>query len=345
MTLKFTDLIQPNYERVLLAQDELSGFHSIVAIHNTNRGPALGGCRYFEYISHDAQLEDVLKLSKAMTYKNSLAGLNYGGGKATINANISKEHLYELFGNVLNHLDGAYVTAGDIGMIDTDLVELKKYSSHVCSTKGNDSGQSTAYGVYKSMKGYFEFKNNSSSLDGKKILIKGYGKVGSRLAQFCSKEGAFIEVVDFEENRSLIENDGYKFLKNYKDTSYNEIDIFSPCATGGDLNLEFINFNKSNKVNCVLGAANNQLANPNIEKQLFDMGIDYCPDYCVNAGGVIILALRSSLKEDMEYHDPQADKQLTAIKDQLKKILQLSKEKNQLSTISSNELAEEGFLS
>ena len=94
-----------------------------------------------------------------------------------------------------------------------------------------------------------------------------------------------------------------------------------------------------------MGAANNQLANLNIEKQLFDMGIDYCPYYCVNACGVIILALRSSLKEDMEYHDPQADKQLTAIKDQLKKIIQLSKEKNQLSTISSNELAEEGFLS
>ena len=178
MTLKFTDLIQPNYERVLLAQDELSGFHSIVAIHNTNRGPALGGCRYFEYISHDAQLEDVLRLSKAMTYKNSLAGLNYGGWKATINANISKEHLYELFGNVLNYLDGAYVTAGDIGMIDTDLVELKKYSSHVCSTKGNDSGQSTAYGVYKSMKGYFEFKNNSSSLDGKKNSYQRIWKSG-----------------------------------------------------------------------------------------------------------------------------------------------------------------------
>lgn len=345
MTLKFTDLIQPDYERVLLAQDELSGFHSIVAIHNTKRGPALGGCRYFEYVSHDDQLEDVLKLSKAMTYKNSLACLNYGGGKATINSKISKDQLYELFGQVLNHLDGTYVTAGDIGMIDKDLVQLKKYSSHVCSTKGNDSGQSTAYGVYKSMKGYFEFKNNSSSLNEKKILIKGYGKVGSRLAQFCKEEGAFIEVVDFEQNRSLIENDGYKFLKNYKHTSFKEIDIFSPCATGGDLNSEFINFHKSNNVNCILGAANNQLANPDIEKQLFDLSIDYCPDYCVNAGGVIILALRSSLKEDMEYDDPQADVKLTAIKDQLKKILQLSKEKNQLSSISSNELAEKGFLS
>ena len=136
----------------------------------------------------------------------------------------------------------------------------------------------------------------------------------------------------------------YKFLKNYKHTSFNKIDIFSPCATGGDLNSDFINFHKSNNVNCILGAANNQLANPDIEKKLFDLSIDYCPDYCVNAGGVIILALRSSLKEDMEYNDPQADVKLTAIKDQLKKILQLSKEKNQLSSISSNELAEKGFL-
>ena len=343
MTLKFTDLIQSDYERVLVAYEELSGFNSIVAIHNTRRGPALGGCRYYEYVSHDDQLEDVLKLSKAMTYKNSLADLNYGGGKATINSRIPKNQLYELFGQVLNHLDGTYITAGDIGMIDSDLVQLKKYSPHVCSTKGKDSGQSTAYGIYKAMKGYFEFKNNSPSLNEKKILIKGYGKVGSRLARFCREEGALLEVVDFEQNRSLIEKDGYKFLKNYKDTSFNEINIFSPCATGGDLNSEFINFHKSKKVNCVLGAANNQLANSDIEKQLYDLGIDYCPDYCVNAGGVIILALRSSIKEDMEYHDPQADAQLTGIKDQLKKILQLSKDKNQLSTISSNELAEEGF--
>ncbi len=344
MSLNFTELNHKEYEKILIAEEKSSNFYCVVAIHNTNRGPALGGCRYFPYKKNDEQLKDVLKLSKAMTYKNSLANLNFGGGKATINSKVSKVKMYKLFSEVLNHLDGTYITAGDIGMVDNDLAVLKNFSSHVCSIKGSDSGLSTAYGVFNSMKGYLEFSQKTSSLTNKKILIKGYGKVGSRLANFCKKEGAIVEVVDFDINKNLIEKDGFKFLNKYQDTTFNKIDIFSPCATGGDLNQEFINFHNSKNVKCVLGAANNQLADNEIEKKLFELGIIYCPDYCVNAGGVIILALRSSLKEDMEYDEPQADKQLTGIKDQLKKILELSKAKNQLSTTSSNELAEKGFL-
>ena len=343
MTLIFKDLKHDNYERVLLAHDELTGFHSITAIHNTKRGPALGGCRYFAYQSHDDQLTDVLKLSKAMTYKNSLANLDFGGGKATVNAKITKDNFYELFAQVLKALDGAYITAGDIGMIDEDLIELKKLSPFVCSTKGSDSGLSTSFGVFNAMIGYEEFQNQQSTLENKKILIKGYGKVGARLAQFCKNSGAMVEVVDFKSKKDLIENDGFAYLENYQDTNFNQIDIFSPCATGGDLNQEFLNFSESVKVDCVLGAANNQLADNDIEQKLFNKGITYCPDYCVNAGGVIILALRSSIKEDMEYDEPEAKKKLIGIKDQLKNILLLSKNKNQLSTVSSNELAEQGF--
>ena len=343
MTLIFKDLKHDNYERVLLAQEESIGFHSITAIHNTKRGPALGGCRYFAYQSHDDQLTDVLKLSKAMTYKNSLANLNFGGGKATVNAKISKSKFYELFAKVLKALDGTYITAGDIGMVDEDLIQLKKFSPYVCSTKGSDSGLSTAYGVFNAMIGYEEFQNQQSNLENKKILIKGYGKVGARLAQFCKNSGAMIEVIDFKSKKDSIEKDGFAYLENYQDTNFNQIDIFSPCATGGDLNQEFLDFIKIKKVNCVLGAANNQLADNEIEQKLFNEGIIYCPDYCVNAGGVIILALRSSIKEDMEYDEPEANKKLTEIKDQLKNILLLSQNKSQLSTISSNELAEQGF--
>ena len=344
MSLKFTDLKQDGYERVLLAEEHVTGFYSIIAIHNTKRGPALGGCRFFDYQGEDDQKKDVLKLSKAMTYKNSLANLDFGGGKATINAKVSKNKMYELYGKTLDHLDGSYITAGDIGIVDQDLVELKKYSNYVCSTKGTDSGQSTAYGVFNAMLGYNEFKYNSSSIENKKIVLKGFGKVGSRLAYFCKESGANVEVVDFETNKSLIESEGFKYISKYQDTSFNYIDIFSPCATGGDLNTEFIEFANSVKIDCVIGAANNQLENSTIEKNLFDMGITFCPDYCVNAGGVIILALRSSIKEDMEYLDTEAKKKLIGIKYQLKNILLLSQKKNQLSTISSNELAEQGFL-
>ena len=103
---------------------------------------------------------------------------------------------------------------------------------------------------------------------------------------------------------------GFAYLANYQETNFNQIDIFSPCATGGDLNQEFLNFSENVKINCVLGAANNQLADNDIEKKLFKKGITYCPDYCVNAGGVIILALRSSIKEDMEYDEPEAKKKI-----------------------------------
>ena len=343
MSLKFTDLKQDGYERVLLAEEHVTGFYSIIAIHNTKRGPALGGCRFFDYHGEDDQKKDVLKLSKAMTYKNSLADLDFGGGKATINSRVSKNKMYELYGKMLDHLDGSYITAGDIGIVDQDLVELKKYTNYVCSTKGTDSGQSTAYGVFNAILGYNEFKYDSSSIENKKIVLKGFGKVGSRLAHFCKEVGAIVEVVDFESNRSLIENAGFKFLSKYQNTSFDSIDIFSPCATGGDLNTEFIEFANSVKIDCVIGAANNQLENNTIEKNLFDMGITFCPDYCVNAGGVIILALRSSIKEDMEYLDTEAKNKLIGIKNQLIKILTLSKEKNQLTTVSSNELAEAGF--
>lgn len=228
-------------------------------------------------------------------------------------------------------------------MVDEDLIELKKLSPHVCSTKGSDSGLSTAFGVFNAMIGFEEFQNQQSNLENKKILIKGYGKVGARLAQFCKNFGAKVEVVDFKSKKDLIERDGFVYLDSYQDTNFDQIDIFSPCATGGDLNQEFLDFSKIKKVKCVLGAANNQLADNDIEQKLFNEGIIYCPDYCVNAGGVIILALRSSIKEDMEYDEPEAKKKLTGIKDQLKNILLLSKNKNQLSTVSSNELAEQGF--
>ena len=220
MTLIFKDLKHDNYERVLLAKEESTGFHSITAIHNTKRGPALGGCRYFGYQSQEEQLFDVLKLSKAMTYKNSLANLDFGGGKATVNAKVTKNQFYELFAQVLKTLDGTYITAGDIGMIDEDLIELKKLSPHVCSTKGSDSGLSTAFGVFNAMIGYEEFQNQQSNLENKKILIKGYGKVGARLAQFCKNSGANVEVVDFESKKDLIENDGFVYLERYQDSKF-----------------------------------------------------------------------------------------------------------------------------
>ena len=168
----------------------------------------MGGCRYFNYQDFNKQEEDVLKLAEAMTYKNSLAELPFGGGKATIHSKINKKDAYSLFGEVLNKLNGTYITAGDMGTVDEDLRGFREYSDHVCNPIGSDSGLGTALGVYYSMLGCVEFKFGQDSLVNKNIFIKGYGKTGSRIASLCKKDGANIEISDLEHKKDLIERDG-----------------------------------------------------------------------------------------------------------------------------------------
>lgn len=342
MPLTYKEKKFDDFERVIYAEDKKNKFYSIVAIHNTKRGPALGGCRYYNYLNNEDQEKDVLRLAEAMTYKNSLAEISFGGGKATINSQIDKKNAYELFAEVINKLSGTYITAGDIGIIDSDLKEIKKLSNHVCSSTGSDSGLSTAHGVFYSMQGYMEFINNSSSLEGKNIIIKGYGKVGSRLASLCQAKGANIEILDFINKQKTIISDGYKFCNNLENSQFEKIDIYSPCATGEDINENFISFAK-NKVQAIIGGANNQLIDKNIEKKLFENNIVYCPDYCVNAGGVIILALRASIREELEPFDLEAKTVLMKIQSRIKSILKASKSENRLTSEIAREIAISGL--
>ena len=342
MSLSIKDKSKDGFERVVYAEDEKFNFNSIIAIHNTKRGPALGGCRYFNYPDLNKQEEDVLKLAEAMTYKNSLAELPFGGGKATIHAKINKKDAYSLFGEVLNKLNGTYITAGDMGTVDEDLRGFREYSDYVCNPIGSDSGLSTAIGVYYSMLGCLEFKYGQESLKNKNIFIKGYGKTGSRIASLCKKDGANIEISDLEHKKDLIEKDGYKFCNRLRDTSFKKIDIYSPCAGGGDLNKEFMNF-ANNKISIITGSANNQLANKEIENELNNKNILYCPDYCANAGGVIILGSRISIKEDLEPDDKIVDDLLKKIKSRTKFILEKSDKEMVLASKIANEIALDGL--
>ena len=219
MTLNIKDKPKDGFERVVYAEEDKFNFYSVIAIHNTKRGPALGGCRYFNYQDFNKQEEDVLKLAEAMTYKNSLAELPFGGGKATIHSKINKKDAYSLFGEVLNKLNGTYITAGDMGTVDEDLRGFREYSDHVCNPIGSDSGLGTALGVYYSMLGCVEFKFGQDSLVNKNIFFKGYGKTGSRIASLCKKDGANIEISDLEHKKDLIERDGYKFCRQLQDLS------------------------------------------------------------------------------------------------------------------------------
>ena len=342
MTLNIKDKPKDGFERVVYAEEDKFNFCSVIAIHNTKRGPALGGCRYFNYQDLNKQEEDVLKLAEAMTYKNSLAELPFGGGKATIHSKINKKDAYSLFGEVLNKLNGTYITAGDMGTVDEDLKGFREYSNHVCNPIGSDSGLGTALGVYYSMLGCVEFKYGKESLKNKNIFIKGYGKTGSRIASLCKKDGANIEISDLEHKKDLIERDGYKFCNQLQDTSFEKIDIYSPCAGGGDLNREFLSFSR-NKISIISGAANNQLANKDIEKELNNEGILYCPDYCANAGGVIILGSRLSIKENLEPNDKVVDDLLRKIKSRTKLILEKSQKNLNLASNIASEMALDGL--
>ena len=342
MTLNIKDKPKDGFERVVYAEEDKFNFYSVIAIHNTKRGPALGGCRYFNYQDFNKQEEDVLKLAEAMTYKNSLAELPFGGGKATIHSKINKKDAYSLFGEVLNKLNGTYITAGDMGTVDEDLRGFREYSDHVCNPIGSDSGLGTALGVYYSMLGCVEFKFGQDSLVNKNIFIKGYGKTGSRIASLCKKDGANIEISDLEHKKDLIERDGYKFCSQLQDTSFEKIDIYSPCAGGGDLNMEFLNF-ANNKILMITGSANNQLDNIDIEEELYNKGILYCPDYCANAGGVIILGSRISVKEDLEPDDKIVDDLLKKIKSRTKFILEKSQKDLILASNIASEMALDGL--
>jgi len=342
MTLNFKEKKHDGFEQVLYAEDSRLKFQSIVAIHNTNRGPALGGCRYYDYSNIEDQEKDVLKLAEAMTYKNSLAELSFGGGKSTIHAQIDKNDAHDLFAEVLNKLDGKYITAGDMGTVDDDLRGFRKKSKHVCNPIGSDSGLSTAYGVYYSMHGCLDFKYGSTSLKDKNIFIKGYGKTGSRIAAFCKSEGANIEISDLKKNKILIEKDGFEFCEKLENSTFKKIDIFSPCAAGGDLNEDFLRFAK-NKIDIITGSANNQLASPQIEKNIFDNNIIYCPDYCANAGGVVILGSRITIRENLEPEDKEANELLLKIKTRTKMILEKSKNDSRLASDIAKEIALKGI--
>ena len=279
------------HEQVVFCNDKASGLKAIIAIHNTTLGPSLGGTRMWNYKSEAEALNDVLRLSRGMTYKSAISGLNLGGGKAVIIGDSHQdksEALFRRFGKFVNSLSGKYITAEDVGISPKEMIWVNMETEHVSGLPGKSGDPSpvTAYGVYMGMKAAAKKAFGTNDLKGKKIAVQGAGHVGEYLIQYLVKEEAEIFVTDiYQPTLDRIAKE-YKVTIVGIDEIYDiPMDIYSPCALGATVNDDTL---KRLQCKVIAGAANNQLQDEvKHGKQLTEMGIVYAPDYLINAGGVI----------------------------------------------------------
>lgn len=282
----------------MFCQDARTGLRAIIAIHSTALGPALGGTRFYPYPSEEQALADVLNLSRAMSYKNALAGLDHGGGKAVIigdPARDKSEVLLRAYGRFLESLGGRYITACDVGTYSEDMDIVARESGHVTGRTlpnggAGDSSVLTAFGVFQGMRAAAQHAWGSTSLEGRRVGIEGVGKVGAKLAARLVEAGAELIVCDVNPRAVAAVRSAYPGVTTAQDRRAliaSEIDILAPCALGGTLDDDAVG---ALTAKIVCGGANNQLAHAGIEKMLADRGVLYAPDYVVNSGGVIQVA-------------------------------------------------------
>jgi len=286
------------HEQVVFCQDPQTGLRAIIAIYSTALGPALGGTRFFPYPTEDAALSDVLNLSRAMAYKNALADLDLGGGKAVIIGDPAKhksEALLRAYGRFVESLGGRYITACDIGTFSDDMDMVARECRYVTGRTllhggGGDSSILTAIGVFQGMRAAAEHTWGSDSLEGRLVGVEGVGKVGHRLVGHLVEAGASVVICDVSPGavqRVLAAHPGVQAVAGRAELLARPLDIYAPCAMGGALTDESV---AALSARIVCGGANNQLAHPGLEKVLADRGILYSPDYLVNSGGVIQVA-------------------------------------------------------
>jgi leucine dehydrogenase len=283
-----------NHEQVVFCNDKDTGLKAIIGIHNTVMGPALGGTRMWSYKSEWEALNDVLRLSRGMTYKSAITGLNLGGGKAVIIGDAKKQKTPELmlrFGEFVHSLGGKYITAEDVGMAtsDMDLVRtVTPYVTGISEAKGGAGNPSpiTAYGVFMGMKAAAKYRYGSEMLEDKRVFVQGIGNVGEALVEHLTNEGAKVVLSDISEERLQEVSAKYGAEIYRGDNLYAEpMDIYAPCALGATVNDNTI---EQLQAAVIAGAANNQLADENIHgKRLRERGIVYAPDFLINAGGII----------------------------------------------------------
>jgi valine dehydrogenase (NAD+) len=295
-----TDVFEASaeHEQVVFCHDAASGLRAIIALHSTALGPGLGGTRFYPYASTDDALRDVLNLSRGMTYKNALAGLDLGGGKAVIigdPATGKTEQLLRAYGRFVQSLNGRYYTACDVGTYSEDMDVVARESRFVTGRTtahggAGDSSVLTAYGVFQGMRASAETTWGEPTLAGRIVGIAGVGKVGRHLVRHLTEDGATVVVTDVNADAVLRVREEFPAVKVVASTDAllaEQLDVYSPNALGGALTDDVV---ETLTARIVCGGANNQLAHAGVEKRLEERGILYAPDYCVNSGGVIQVA-------------------------------------------------------
>lgn len=283
-----------DHEQIVFCNDKDTGLKAIIGIHNSVMGPALGGTRMFNYANEWEALNDVLRLSRGMTFKAAITGLNIGGGKAVIIGDAKTQKTPELmrkFGEFVHSLSGRYITAEDVGMetSDMDIVrDVTPYVTGISEARGGSGNPSpvTAYGVYMGMKAAAKQQFGSDVLSGKKVLVQGIGHVGETLVDYLTKEGAIVTIADInEEKLNEVSAKYHAEIYRGEDLYTADVDIYAPCAMGATLNDNTVH---KIKAKVIAGAANNQLADENVHGAILqERGILYAPDFLINAGGII----------------------------------------------------------
>lgn len=283
-----------DHEQIVFCNDKDTGLKAIIGIHNTVLGPALGGTRMWNYATEWDALNDVLRLSRGMSLKAAITGLNLGGGKAVIIGDSKTQKTPELmkrFGEFVHSLSGRYLTAEDVGMetADMDLVRtVTPYVTGISEEKGGAGNPSpiTAYGVFMGMKAAAKYAYGSDNLEGKKVLVQGIGHVGEVLVEYVTNEGGQVIISDINQERLEEVRDKYgATIFTGNDVYTADMDIYAPCALGATINNDTLG---KLKAKVIAGAANNQLADENLHGlQLKERGIVYAPDFLINAGGII----------------------------------------------------------
>ena len=325
----FEHITGDGYEQVVFCSDDQSGLRSIIAIHSTALGPALGGTRFYPYESEEDALVDVLRLAKGMTYKAAAAGLDLGGGKAVIIGDpkrIGSEELFRAYGRFVETLGGRYITAEDVGTALEDMDVVKRESRWVtgCSHTYGGSGDPspvTAYGVLNGIKACLLEVFGDPSLKDRTVALQGVGKVGHALCGYLVKEGAKVTIADIDvDNLARAVSDFGVETTPLETVHAVEADIFAPCALGGGINDDTIS---DLKCKIIAGAANNQLARQEHGDKLRDLGILYAPDFVINAGGLI------NVEDELRGYDRErAMHKVEGIYKQLQNIFAMARERN-----------------
>ena len=339
--MELTKLNISGYEQVVQATDKDSGLVAIISVHNTNLGPAVGGTRLYPYVSEKDALTDVLRLSKGMTYKSALAGINFGGGKSVIVADPANKtpDMLKAFGKFVDTFGGQYYCAEDVNTSTADMNIIHGVTKNVLGLEdaGGDPSPHTALGVVTCIR--VTAQKLGIKLSDLRVAIQGIGQVGADMTRLLRKDGATVYVADLRRHvvEALCEETGAIAVDAGKIVTQ-ECDIFAPCAMGAILNDDTIP-----TLNCkaVVGAANNQLADMKHGDMLKDKGILYAPDYLVNAGGIINVFFEH---QPEGYNAEKARAKVLAIGDTLLEIYKIAEKQDISPAIAADKLAEERFL-